>query len=90
MSLDSTQLTMLPMTMTDWATWRKAHPDTLVLSTDTGFDRDYGDSRRYAEYDESERVVFPVSQRDLSIHPKTVVFGFEIGGRKLAVFEDTL
>ena len=26
--------------MTKWSTWRAAHPDTLVLSTDTGFDFD--------------------------------------------------
>lgn len=84
------RLKMLPMTMTDWQTWREAHPDTKVLSTDTGFDRDYGETRRYDEYDASNRIVFPVSGRDLSIHPKTVVFGFDIDGRKLAIMESTL
>ena len=84
------RLEILPMTMTDWQTWRRAHPDTLVLSTDTGVDRDYGDSRRYDQYDQSERLAFPVSERDLTIHPKSVVFGFEIDGYKLAVFEDKL
>ncbi len=84
------RLEILPMTMTDWQTWRQAHPETMVLSTDTGVDRDYGDSRRYDEYEESERLAFPVSNRDLTIHPKSVVFGFEIDGHKLAVFEDKL
>ncbi len=84
------RLEVLPMAMTDWKTWREAHPETLVLSTDTGTDRDYGDSRRYDQYDQSERLAFPITQRDLTIHPKTVVFGFEINGHKLAVFEDRL
>ncbi|MFU8831062.1 MAG: DUF3179 domain-containing (seleno)protein [Wenzhouxiangella sp.] len=84
------RLEVLPMTMTDWQTWRQAHPNTLVLSTDTGIDRDYGDSRRYDDYDQSERLAFPVSERDLTIHPKSVVFGFEIDGRKLAIFENKL
>jgi len=84
------RLDILPMAMTDWKTWRQAHPKTLVLSTDTGVDRDYGDSRRYDEYDQSERLAFPITQRDLTIHPKSVVFGFEINGRKLAVFESRL
>lgn len=84
------RLGTLPLTMTDWQTWRQAHPDTLVLSMDTGVDRDYGDSRRYDEYDQSERLAFPIADRDLTIHPKSVVFGFEINGHKLAVFEDRL
>ncbi len=84
------RLKVLPMAMTDWKTWRQAHPNTLVLSTDTGTDRDYGDSRRYDQYDQADRLAFPVSQRDLTIHPKSVVFGFEIGQYKLAVFESRL
>lgn len=36
-----TRLRAVPSTMTTWAEWRQQHPDTLVLSTDTGFDRDY-------------------------------------------------
>jgi|GEM_PF-708648 len=84
------RLEILPMTMTDWQTWRQAHPDTQVLSTDTGVDRDYGDSRRYDAYDQSDRLAFPVSERDLTIHPKSVVFGFDIDGHKLAIFEDQL
>lgn len=84
------RLEIVPLIMTEWRTWRLAHPDTLVLSTDTGFDRDYADRSRYDKYDESDRIAFPVSGRDLSIHPKTVVYGFEIDGRKLAVLEESL
>ena len=84
------RLELLPLTMTDWATWREAHPDTRVLSIPTDSGRDYGGERRYDAYDQSERLAFPVSGRDLSIHPKSVVFGFDIDGEALAVFEERL
>jgi hypothetical protein len=34
-------LTQLPFTETTWARWRELHPDTLVLSDDTGFRAPY-------------------------------------------------
>ena len=34
-------LTLLPVAHTTWADWRKRYPDTTVLSTDTGYSRDY-------------------------------------------------
>ncbi|MFN2333828.1 MAG: DUF3179 domain-containing protein, partial [Wenzhouxiangellaceae bacterium] len=78
-------LVQVPVTMTTWANWRKNHPDTTVLSPETGFDMDYGDSRRYADYEQSDRLAFPAARRDLSVHPKTVVHGFRIEGKALAV-----
>ena len=34
-------LKVLPAENTIWGTWRTVHPDTLVLSSDTGYVRDY-------------------------------------------------
>jgi len=78
-------LKQVPVTMTTWENWRASHPDTTVLSPETGFDMDYGDSRRYADYEESDRLAFPAARRDFSVHPKTVVHGFRIDGKALAV-----
>ncbi|HSG05403.1 MAG TPA: DUF3179 domain-containing protein, partial [Nitrospiria bacterium] len=36
-----TRLTLLPLIHTTWEEWRKEHPNTLVLSTDTGYSRNY-------------------------------------------------
>lgn len=47
--MTGTKLSMLPAQHTTWAEWRRQHPDTLVLSPDTGYDRDYG-LNPYAEY----------------------------------------
>lgn len=83
-------LRLVPSTMTDWKTWRTSHPETLVLSPETGFRRDYFGRQAYSGYAESERLMFPASRRDFSIHPKTVVFGLELDGVSLAVEEATL
>ena len=50
--LVGTELTTLPVGMVAWGAWRDAHPNGLVLSTDTGFERDYGQSP-YPGYDTS-------------------------------------
>jgi len=42
------------------AKWCDRHPETLVLSTDTGFDYDYAEDR-YAEYRASTRLFMPGS-----------------------------
>ena len=52
--LTGTQLKFVPARILSWADWQSAYPDGLVLSTDTGFDRDYG-SNPYAGYDGTER-----------------------------------
>jgi len=82
-------LNKLPSTMTEWSNWVEAHPNTRVLSPKS-LPGDYFSSKAYAGYEESERLMFPVSNRDLSVHPKSVVYGFEIGAHSLAVMESSL
>jgi hypothetical protein len=78
------ELTNVPVAMVEWKTWREAHPDTKVLSTETGHTRDYRNGP-YGDYASSDRIMFPLANKNLSMHPKTVVHGFEIDGRSLAV-----
>ncbi len=49
--LTGTELETFPVATVPWGVWRDAHPDGLVLSRDTGFDRDYG-SNPYPGYDD--------------------------------------
>jgi hypothetical protein len=83
------QLTLVPVTMTTWSRWRNAHPDTLVLSTDTGFEKDYSRDP-YAKYRGSAGLMFPVSAEDERIHPKSVVHGFNVGGTSIAYTQELL
>jgi len=72
-------LNLLPVIHTSWADWRKRYPDTAVLSTDTGYSRDYQRSP-YAGYENSDRLFFPVGRLDRRYHPKEQVIGVEING----------
>ncbi|MGK7296481.1 MAG: DUF3179 domain-containing protein [Candidatus Wenzhouxiangella sp. M2_3B_020] len=83
-------LETVPASFSEWDEWVSAHPDGKVLLEPTDSGRTYGRDRPYAEYERSDRLMFPASNRDLTIHPKTVVYGFDIGGRKLAVMKETL
>jgi hypothetical protein len=82
-------LELIPVSMSRWAKWRDKHPDTLVLSTETGFDFDYTKDR-YAEYRESTRLFMPVSAEDERVHAKTVVFGFDLPSGDIAYAESVL
>jgi len=83
------KLTLVPVSMSRWAKWRDKHPDTLVLSADTGFEYDYTQDR-YAEYRDSTRLFMPVSASDDRVHAKTVVFGFDLPSGAVAYAESVL
>ncbi len=51
------KLSVLPSSLTTWEKWRKKHPDTMVLSLDTGYERDYSQDP-YEDYYESQRGFF--------------------------------
>jgi len=72
--------TSIPVQHTTWLDWKTRNPETLVLSTKTGFSRDYTDSP-YADYLESPETMFPLSRVSRRYHPKEVVFGIEIAGQ---------
>lgn len=75
-----TRLQSLPLEHTTWRDWLARHPDTLVLSRETGHWRDY-DHTPYADYETSEDIYFPVSFRAEGFHPKERVLGVELGER---------
>lgn len=73
--LKAQRLTMTPVAHTSWADWRRRHPETLVLSPDTGHQRDYV---------QSEQVMFPLRFKSQRFHPKEAVIGVVIDGRAKA------
>jgi len=87
--LTGTELELVPITMTRWGKWKTAHPDTLVLSADTGFAFDYSRDA-YGNYRDQKRLMFPVANTSSAIHPKSVVFGFDFGGQQIAFTESLL
>ncbi len=80
-SFKNTKLEALPLTHTNWQDWKKKHGDTLVLSTKTGFNRDYSRSP-YGDYDKSPAIYFRVSNKAPAVyHSKEQVMGLEIDGQ---------
>lgn len=74
------RLTAIPLAHTTFADWRDRHPDTLVLTPETGYSRDYNRDP-YRGYASSAKLFFKVSQLDKRHHPKELVIGLEINGR---------
>jgi hypothetical protein len=75
------ELTQVPVVHTTWGQWLTRHPDSLALSTDTGFRvGDYRRSDSYVDYERSRSLWQPVAHRDRRFHPKTWVLGLELDG----------
>lgn len=86
--LKGTDLEALPVRHTTWEAWQREHPDTLVLSRDTGHRRNY-DATPYQGYDRTPSLYFPVNNRDRRFHPKAQVLGVEVDGKfKAYPFEE--
>lgn len=63
---------------TTWATWKKLFPDSKVVSTETGMNRDYY-SYPYGEYRENKEIYFDVDVESDTLHPKERLFGIVDG-----------
>lgn len=72
-----------------WRDWKKQHPDSQVLSKETGYSRQYG-TDPYGSYYEDSFLFFPVNATDNRVHPKTVIFGVEVNGTYKAYRENDL
>lgn len=75
--MKGTQLDSLLLHNTTWKDWLQRYPNTAVLSTDTGYRRDYS-QHPYGEYDLNQAIYFPVQYSSARFHPKERVFGITI------------
>ncbi|MGP4050433.1 DUF3179 domain-containing protein [Streptomyces sp. 2A115] len=94
--LKGKRLDTVPLVWTTWKEWRTAHPDTEVLSTDTGALRSYG-SDPYGSYDSypdrsgyyaEGGTLFPVLATSDRFPDKDVVIGVRAGDKRLAIHKD--
>lgn len=74
------RLEPLVLAHTTWQDWKTQHPNTLVLNTKTGFQRDYA-KNPYAGYKNNRQIYFPVKQIDERFHPKEQILGIELNGQ---------
>ncbi len=83
------RLKLLPLEHTTWQTWKAKHPETKVLSQETGYKRDYA-RNSYQGYAASERILFPVAHRDSRLPNKAWILGVVINGEAKAYPFETL
>ena len=77
--LKGARLRKIPIQHTRWEDWLEGG-DTLVLSLDTGYRRDYSRSP-YGSYDDDRNLYFPGNASSARYHPEERVIGFELDGR---------
>ena len=73
---------------TTWDEWRRRHPETTVLSLNTGYDRDYGEGVAYRDYFATDRLMFAVPGDDDRLDNKDEVLALRldgVGGEPLAI-----
>jgi hypothetical protein len=73
--LTGQKLEIVPFDVISWGDWKKIHPDSLVLTTETGYVRAYGVDP-YGDYYTEPRIIFPVENQDDRMHPKEIILGF--------------
>ncbi len=59
---------------TTWGEWRRRHPETRVLSLDTGYQRDYAEGAAYRDYFATDELMFSVPVLDTRLKNKDEVF----------------
>lgn len=84
------KLKTLPVVTTTWGEWRERHPDTKVLSLQTGRIRDYSEGAAYREYFATDRLMFTVPKLDKRLKNKAEVLALRFDGEPLAISADYL
>ncbi len=72
------RLEILPSSRVKWKTWRNRNPATKVLSTDTGYSRNYAIDP-YEGYYRIGSLMFPVGDVRQDLPAKEPVLGIQIG-----------
>ena len=84
------ELKTLHVVTTTWKEWKARHPDTRVLSLDTGHKRDYSEGAAYREYFATDRLMFGVPKLDDRLPNKAEVLALRAAGEQLAIAADYL
>jgi hypothetical protein len=84
------RLDLLPVVVTTWADWQDQHPDTVVLSLETGFARTYEPGAAYGDYFSYYDTMFPVWQRSDLLAAKDRVYALQLEGIPVAYPVDRL
>ena len=76
------ELKPLYVVTTTWKEWKQRHPKTLVLSLDTGHQRDYSEGAAYRDYFASDKLMFNVPKLDTRLANKAEVLALRFDGAR--------
>ena len=79
------KLKPLYVVTTTWGQWKADHPDTDVLSLNTGHRRDYGEGVAYNDYFTTDEPMFTVPKIDKRLKNKDEVLVVRTGEHPLAI-----
>ena len=77
---DDIELNVYPVVTSTWNEWKSTHPNTLVLSLDTGHQRDYSEGAAYSDYFGSDALMFPVPKSNNALRNKDEVLIIRAAG----------
>ena len=83
------KMTIIRSDTVTYGKWRVAHPNTQVLSEDTGIYNSY-ERDPYGSYYTDSGIMFPTSNTDDRLHTKEYVLGIEINGVYKAYVADSI
>ena len=78
------KLESLPLVLEPWVRWRERHPDSVVLSLDTGKPLNYTSGYVYDRYIRTDAQVFPAAHEAERLRSKDFVFGVKTLGASRA------
>ena len=79
------RLNMVPLTVTTWGEWRRAHPDTTVTKLDSSFGARWGYDYRPGAADRKRAgVSFPVWLKSSALPAKEEVYGLRLEAKAKA------
>jgi len=87
--LIETELTVYPSQLLSFSDAKNAYPNMQVLSSDTGYTRNYG-FYPYGNYEDNEDLIFPVNNLDLSLPAKTLMYASVINDEAVAFHREKL
>lgn len=82
--LCGTELPTFPVKATTWGEWKTRHKETVVMTTETGYRREYGRGP-YGDYYETETVLFPLTETSDELPGKSMVLGLSNSGESAAI-----
>lgn len=91
MATSGLHLKILPMTLTSWSEWKKAHPDTRVLHLDDSYGKRWNYRYLPGLADRARQgVSFPVWNKSKILKDKEEIYGIRIGDHAKAFVIESL